>query len=254
MPHVTSGRSRIYYEVHGEGPPLVLMHGVGGNHVSWFNQVPEFSRHFRTVILDHRGFGLSDDHEGAGRSAMVDDLCVVLAELGIERTRLVAQSMSGGVAVNFTRRSPERVEALVLADTVVGFELPPDLTARLQAMSAAGQHLSTVERVFGSTFLTSDPAQVFLYRQISSFNRYNARNITGAFPLQAPATLSAQGVPILFLAGAEERRFPVEVIRGVQSLVAGSTYLEVPRAGHSVYFEQPEAFNEAVLGFMSATG
>lgn len=251
MPFVTSGASRIHYQVHGEGPSIVLMHGVGGNHASWHNQVPAFARQYRTVTIDQRGFGLSEDIEGAGRGAMVGDLCAVLDTLEVATTIFVAQSMSGGVAVNFACHHPARVRALVLADTVVGFDLPPDLRSRQQAMDAASKDSSTAERVFAPDFPTRDPGRAFLYGRIAAFNRYNARNLPGEFPKQSPEALGEKGLPILFLAGAEERRFPVEVIRGVQSLVAGSTYREIPGAGHSVYFELPELFNETVLDFLS---
>lgn len=251
MPFVTSGASRIHYEVQGEGPPLVLIHGVGGNHASWHGQVPVFSRCYRTVTVDQRGFGLSEDVEGTGRSAMVDDLRAVLDALGIEKTILVAQSMSGGVAVNFACRHAERVRAVVLADTVVGFDLPPDLAARQEAMNVAARDFSTAERVFAPGFPSREPVRAYLYGRIAGFNRYNARNVAGDFPKQAPQALGATGLPTLFLAGAEERRFPIEVIRGVQALVTGSQYVEVPGAGHSVYFERPDAFNEAVLDFLS---
>ena len=250
MPFVTCGASRIFYEEHGEGPPLVLLHGIGGNHASWFQQVPVLSRHFRTITIDHRGFGNSTDEEGLGRGAMVEDLIAVLDELGIARTRVIAQSMSGGVAVNLTCRQPQRVEQLILADTIVGFTLPPELAALQAAADEAGKGLTTVQRVFGDTFLAEDAARIFLYRQISSFNRYSARHITGQFGQQPPEALAATQVPTLFIAGAEERRFPVAVIEGVQSRVAGSLFQLVPGAGHSVYFERPGVFNEVVLRFL----
>src|SRR5580658_5607442 len=64
MPYFTSGQSQLYYEDIGEGPAVVLAHGVGGNHASWFNQVPTLSKRYRTIVIDHRAFGNSDDVEG----------------------------------------------------------------------------------------------------------------------------------------------------------------------------------------------
>lgn len=250
MAFITVGESQLYFEVHGTaGLPVVLMHGVGGNHASWFNQVPAFSPHHRTVLIDQRGFGLSTDVEGLGRSVMHEDVLHVLDHLGIARAVLVAQSMSGGAAVNLTCRKPDRVAALVLADTVQGIALDERLTRIRDEALAAGQALTPIERVFGPTFLAAEPERVFLYRQISGFNRYNARNIAGQFPEHAPERLAETGVPVLFLAGAEERRFPIPLIRGVQAQVAGAGYVEVERAGHSVYFEQPRVFNAHVLAF-----
>ncbi len=252
MPFIAAGDSQLYHEVHGDaGLPVVLLHGVGGNHASWFNQVPVLAQRHRTVVIDQRGFGLSTDAEGLGRTVMHEDLLRHLDHLGIERAVLVAQSMSGGAAVNLTCQHPDRVAALLLADTVQGIALDDRLTRIQEEAMAAGQKLTPLERVFGPTFLAAAPELVFLYRQISGFNRYNARNIAGRFPVHPPERLAATGVPLLFLAGTEERRFPLPLIRGVQAQVAGSRYVEIGKAGHSVYFEQPDAFNDAVLRFIA---
>ena len=91
MPYVTSGQSRLFYEDVGEGPAVVLAHGVGGNHASWFNQVPTLSKRFRTIAIDHRAFGNSEDVEGIGASGYVDDLTRLLDELQLTKVFLVAQ-------------------------------------------------------------------------------------------------------------------------------------------------------------------
>src|SRR5918993_1417596 len=97
-----SNMASIYYEVHGDGPALVLAHGMGGNHASWFNQVPFFSRSFKVVTFDHRGFGNSRELEGgADRSRFPDDLKNILDQLGIAKAVLVAQSMGAGTCVTF---------------------------------------------------------------------------------------------------------------------------------------------------------
>ena len=65
----------LYYEVHGEGPALVLAHGAGGNHLSWWQQVPVLAQSYRCVTFDHRGFGLSREQPGGpGARAFVEDL------------------------------------------------------------------------------------------------------------------------------------------------------------------------------------
>src|SRR4051794_27582915 len=115
----------LYYEVHGEGYPLVFAHGVGGNHASWFNQIPAFTDRYKMVVFDHRGFGNSRDAaNGPGRSRFVADLLALFDHLKIEQAGVIAQSMGGGTCSHFTWKHPERVKALVLADTLVGLKLP----------------------------------------------------------------------------------------------------------------------------------
>jgi pimeloyl-ACP methyl ester carboxylesterase len=253
MPHLTVGGSRLYFESHGDGPAVVLVHGVGGNHVSWFNQVPYFSRSYRVVTIDQRGFGLSEDAEGLGRSAMAGDLLHVLDHLGIERAALVAQSMGGGTCANVTCTAPGRIAALVMADTVLGLVAPPALQALSDSSTAAAASLTQAERVLGPDIRRDDPERVFLYLQIAGFNRYNARTVAGQFPRHEPAALAATGVPVLFLVGAEDVRFPAELVRGMHVAVAGSRYVEIPSAGHSAYFERPDVFNSLVAGFLAET-
>ena len=97
MPLVTNGDAEIYYEVHGEGPVLVFAHGMGGNHLSWWQQVPDFElRGYRAVTFDHRGFGRSRcPPEHFHPRHFPDDLFAILDALEVERAALVCQSMGG---------------------------------------------------------------------------------------------------------------------------------------------------------------
>ena len=112
---------RLYHEEHGDGPPLVFAHGAGGTHMSWWNQIPSFSRDFRCITYSQRGFGFSPDVSGGpGRGAFVEDLRHLLDELDIERASLVGQSMGGRSVLGFAAAHPERVEALVMSSTTGG--------------------------------------------------------------------------------------------------------------------------------------
>lgn len=106
MPQVTRGSSTLYYEDQGQGQAVVLLHGVGGNHASWFYQTTNWSSHFRLINVDARGFGKSTDIEGLGRNAFTDDLVYLLDFLGLSKVALVSQSMGGGTAVDFCHAIP----------------------------------------------------------------------------------------------------------------------------------------------------
>ena len=99
---VTLGDFELYYEVHGEGPLVVFAHGAGGTHLSWWQQVPELSRHFQCITFDHRGFGYSRDVDGGpGRAAFVQDLAGLIDHLGLDRVSLVGQSMGGWTTLGY---------------------------------------------------------------------------------------------------------------------------------------------------------
>ncbi|SAK49064.1 3-oxoadipate enol-lactonase [Caballeronia fortuita] len=252
MPYLDHGASRLYYETHGEGTPLVLLHGVGGNHASWFHQVVAWRDKARIITFDARGFGNSTDAEGLGRAAFADDLEALLDHLHLSRVALIAQSMGGGAAVPFTARSPDRVRALVLADTLVGLTLPDDLAARMQSIAARTAHLSQLERVLGPTFTRSQPALSYLYTALASFNDTNVHTLRGDQPMTSLAALDACGVPVLFVAGNEDVLFPPQEIRAAQQSMARADYLEIEAAGHSAYFEAPQAFNGRVFEWLAA--
>ncbi|MCH8282189.1 MAG: alpha/beta fold hydrolase, partial [Chloroflexi bacterium] len=96
MPQAPVNGIELYYESHGEGPAIVFAHGRGGNHMSWWQQVPAFREEYRCITFDHRGWGASPDSANPrGRSAFVEDLTGLLDHLGVDRTFLVAQSMGG---------------------------------------------------------------------------------------------------------------------------------------------------------------
>lgn len=247
--------AEIYYEVHGEGPPVVFAHGLGGNHASWFQQVPFFARFCRVVTFDHRGFGNSRVPGGADRSRFVEDLRKLLDHLGIAKAGLVAQSMGGGTCAHFAVRYPERVSALVLADTLGGFKLPESLQPRMDAVQRATTDLPQLERVLGPKFREEQFVFAHLYTEINSFNVGARENIRGAVGEGVTVQqLAATKIPILFLVGSVDILFPPDLVMAVHRLIPGSQYLEVPGAGHSVYFEIPNRFNEGVLAFLRACG
>lgn len=241
----------IYYEVHGDGPAFVLAHGLGGNHASWFNQVPFFSRWFRVVTFDHRGFGNSRDLEGgADRSRFPDDLKELLDQLGIAKAILVAQSMGGGTCATFAVRYPEKVSALVLADTLVGFTIPDALRPRMDAVRSATSGLPQLDRVLSSQFREREPVLAHLYTELNSFNGQARESLKGSLPGTSVEQLSASGIPILFLVGSKDILFPPDLVKAVQHLIPNSEYNEIPESGHSVYFEKPREFNNAILSFL----
>src|SRR5579872_6931753 len=121
MPFLARDGCELYYEVHGEGSPIVFAHGAGGNHLSWWQQVPFFQQRFRCVTFAHRGFAPSTDTpDGPGREAFVDDLAALIDHLDLPQVHLVAQSMGGWTALGCALRFPSRVRSLVMASTTGG--------------------------------------------------------------------------------------------------------------------------------------
>ena len=171
MPFAKVNGIDLYYESTGTGPPVVLAHGVGGNHAIWWKQVKYFSQWYQVINFDHRGFGLTSDVEGGpGRAAFVDDLEALLDHLEIEKATLVAQSMGGRTCLGFSVKRPERVQALVMAATTGFFEATGALAARQEVVRKATEALVQAERVLSPSFRQRDAAGTELYLKISGFN------------------------------------------------------------------------------------
>ena len=167
MPVAEINGIELVYEEQGEGPGLVFLHGAAGNHISWWQQLPAFRDRFRCISIDHRGFGRSTDPQGESAARFVDDIEALLDALGIERTALVSQSMGGRTALGFAVRHPQRVSALVLADTSASVDWP-EFNERLEEQRAAIGLAQgpLVVAALGEKFQQRDRERTFLYRQI----------------------------------------------------------------------------------------
>jgi pimeloyl-ACP methyl ester carboxylesterase len=108
----------IYYEVTGSGPPIVFAHGLGGNHMSWFQQVARFAPRFTCVTFAHRGFHPSSWlADGPDPAEYAGDLAALIDHLGFSEVRLVGQSMGGWTVLEYALANPDKVKALVLSST-----------------------------------------------------------------------------------------------------------------------------------------
>jgi len=252
MPYCPLPGAKLYYETHGEGPPIVFVHGSGGNHASWFYQTNAFASEFRVVVYDQRGFGNSEDLDGRGRGGMVEDLGGLLDHLAIDRAVLVAQSLGGGTCAGFTAHHPGRVRALVLCDTLTGIRLPPSVAPLMAEVSKRTAGLPQVIRVLGPKTRERFPEKAVLYTALASFNTYRFGAMPGNFEGVDAAALAATRVPILYVVGSDDILYPPDCIRAVQALVPNSRLAEIPDVGHSAYFEDPESFNRHLRAFLAS--
>jgi len=246
---------RLYYEdTGGDAPVLLFLHGAGGNHLSWWQQAPVFAEEYRCVTVDQRGFGQSPDVPGGpGPAALATDALALLDHLGIRRAALVAQSMGGWAAVGAAVRAPERLWAVVMANTV-GNLTNPDIAALRQKLAAASPPRPPVlwHAALGPTFRKTQPVRSFLYAQIAGLNAplpAEFREQLGR--LTTPVDrYAAAGVPTFFLTSDEDGLIWPELSQKAHEHVPGSRFERVEGAGHSTYFERPDVFNREVGAFL----
>lgn len=254
MPRIPINGATLYYQAHGKGPTVGLAHGAGGNHLSWWQQVPFFSQSYRCLTFDHRAFGRSVDAEnGPGRRAFADDLRLLLDHLEIERAAIVAQSMGGRTAVGFAVRNPGRVRALVLAGTTAGAVDDKVRAAQDAHRRSPSGRRSLARRAFSARLRRERPELAHLYRLIGRLNPPRPSDFLAPIPGyrgSSAQALAGLEIPILFLVGEEDTVTPPDIVRMAHRLVPGSEFDVIEGAGHSAYFERAEAFNRRVGAFL----
>ena len=249
---------RLYYEVVGDASsaatPLVLSHGAGGNHASWFQQVAHFASNRLVVTWDHRGYGRSSDHgDRTGPLVASGDLLAILDELGVERADLVGQSMGGWSVVGAALARPELAHSIVLADSIGGFTTEPVLAAlerrrpRAPERDALGAHPA-----LGQNFSARSPELAHLYQSIGRMGSADPdvviERLLGVTYGEAEA--ARLSMPTLLIVGDHDQLFAPPAIRALADLLPDARVVEIVGCGHSPYFEDPNGWNHAVDSFL----
>jgi 3-oxoadipate enol-lactonase len=264
------GTEMLYAELIRHGAPgeggdmpetVVFCHGVGGNHASWFQQVPHFAPHFPVLTWDQRGFGNSSNQAGhASPAQAVADLRAIVGETGLGRVHLVGQSMGGWAALGYALEFPGDVMSLVLSDSLGGMftdaaraTFDAHLTARTAA--AAIPPALGANAAIADDLVKRDPALAFLFQEIASFSRQVPSDVLSRL-LEAEVsidTVAGLEIPMLFILGEWDHIFPPRAVRDVVAQIPHAELTVIPGAGHSAYFECAQQFNTAVLTHVVAS-
>jgi pimeloyl-ACP methyl ester carboxylesterase len=248
----------LYYERHGPkagaAGAIVFAHGVGGNHLSWWQQVPHFAGRYTCLVFDHRGFGASAEAAGGpGGAAFAGDLAALLDHLGIERATLVAQSMGGWTCLRFAIEQPQRVEKLIMCGTHGGIA-SDEIREAFRGSQGLAPLPDGVYPAAGRRMFEEQPALYFLYSEIGLLNPQRSpqemRAIIDAAGSPAPADAAALTFPVLFITGEEDTVIPPRVIEIAASYFPDARVERVPEAGHSVYFERAAKLNGIIDRFL----
>jgi pimeloyl-ACP methyl ester carboxylesterase len=146
MPHADLNGQNLYYEVHGEGEPLVIVMGLSADLLAWALQIPEWSKHYKLIAIENRDVGRSSyATESYEIEDMADDTLALADELGLDDFHLLGLSMGGAIAQQMALKSPERLRSLTLVVTWGGSG--PYGAARSDVLGKAFERMSPEERV-----------------------------------------------------------------------------------------------------------
>lgn len=247
MPYADSDGTSIYYERHGSGPAILFVHGSGGHHAAWWQQVAALRDEFTVVTVDLRGFGKSDSSmpEFDGQDFPGDVVAVLEAEQ-LTDVMVVGQSIGSVAALRAALQRPDRVSAAVLGHSLGGIS-HPELTELAAADRAEAVRLPVIDRLLTKTFQRERADLTFLFQQMGTFNvakMADLRNLDTDGP--SLDDIRDSGVKVAFLAGEKDAVLSVKTVTRAHELLPGSHLEIVPGAPHSMYWEAPAQYNAAV--------
>ena len=251
------GGGAVFCEVTGHGLPLVLTHDAFLHRESWEAQFEPFSRSYRVVRWDRRGYGHSDEPRTPFSGD--EDLARVIAELTEPPAILMGCSNGGLLSLLCALQHPELVAALVLVGPIVsGLSFTRHLTSR-GGFHPSGD-LTVAEEI--EYWSSTDPwfiaqANRDARDRLRALLTANPRNLASkehlerAFESPALQQLSQISVPTLIIAGEHDIADVHAHCGAIEAAIPGAKRLILPRSGHLPHFEVPDEFNAAVLGFLT---
>ena len=251
MPTIDRDGTKIHYEVHGSGPPLILTHGYSSTSAMWQGQIEALAKRHRLIVWDMRGHGQSDypdDPSAYSEALTVGDIAALLDQVGATKAIVGGLSLGGYMSLAFYRAHPERVSALLIIDTGPGFK-------KDDAREAWNKRaLDTAERFeqHGLDVLKSASRErsSVSHRDASGLARA-ARGMLTQRDARVIELLPEIKVPSLVVVGADDTPF-LAASDYMAAKIPGAQKAVIPAAGHAVNIDQPQAFIDAVVPFLEA--
>lgn len=251
----------IYYEVAGEGFPLVLIHGGAVDSRAFDDQFTEFAKHFRTVRYDLRGTGKSGDRDKPFSNT--DDLLGLLQHLKIDSAYMLGISRGGGFAYDFALEHPDRVKALVLVSSNLSAGVPAYeqmFERATEAGKASGAEAAAKVWAYdpfqGPQREEARPKVLAIIKdniaRFRYFDGYEPVKQLSASDIPRGDRLAEIHVPTLVIAGAHDNIDARNNYKRWADGIPGAKMKIFPNSGHLVNIDEPAAFNQAVIEFLQA--
>ena len=253
--------AELAVEVRGEGAPVVFIHGFPFDRTMWRHQLAGLSR-WKRIALDLRGAGASSaPADGYSVARYADDVVQVLDAMGIDRAVVCGLSLGGYILFDLLRRHAGRIRAAVFCNTKATADSPEarrgrDEMAALaerEGVGAVAERL--LPQLLAPATVAAQPDVVTHLRDM--IGRTPLPGLVGALralrdrPDSTPMLGSIE-VPVLAVAGAEDKIAPVDVMRAMAAAIPGAQFAVIPAAGHLAPLEQPLATSRVVADFLDA--
>ena len=271
MPYATAHDGvRLHYEEAGRGTPIVFVHEFGGDHRSWEPQMRFFSRRHRCVTYGARDYPPSDVPESVdaySQAIAVKDIVSVMDACGIDRAHVVGLSMGGFAVLHLGLVAPQRARSLVVAGAGYGAEKQYEEYFRNVSLEVANQFETQGAKVFAKTYSQAgtriqyqakDPRgwQEFA-TQLGEHSAKGSANTMRGVQARRPSIydledgLKKMTLPVLVMVGDEDFHCLQPGIF-MKMAIPASGLCVLPKSGHTLNLEEPEAFNRNVAEFIAA--
>jgi pimeloyl-ACP methyl ester carboxylesterase len=270
MPYAQSSGAKLYFEETGTGHPIIFVHEFGADHREWETQVRWFSRQYRCITFNARGYPPSEvpeDDASYGQDHATNDIGAVLKHLAIAKAHVVGLSMGAFATLHFGLRYPQMATSLVVAGCGSGAPKSERETFKKQCDATADRFLkdgsAPLARALGLgptrvQLQNKDPRgwEEFVQHLSEHSPKGSAltlRNYQALRPslYDLEADLAKMTVPLLLVVGDEDDPC-LDANVFLKRTIASAGLWMVPRTGHAVNLEEPDAFNRTVQEFFGA--
>ncbi len=263
MPEAIVKNRRIYYEIHGQGYPLVLIRSLGSNADHWYAQLPALAAHFRVIVFDNRGIGRSSDPGGDfSIRNMADDTVGLLDALAIPQAHVLGVSMGGMIAQCIALDHPGRVRGLVLVVSHCGgaHQVRPSaeiarLVGEMVTVGSPESRIKALPAFFDPETLKTNLVCAQTYAAVSLKYPADAQILTRQFKaiqeFDVYDRLPAIQSPTLVVASTGDVLIPPGNSDILAARIPHARLVAIPGGGHQILVEQPEACNRAVVDFLT---
>jgi 3-oxoadipate enol-lactonase len=245
----------------GTGELVLFMHGIGGNRTNWTQQVAHFGEHHLALAWDARGYNGSEDYDGElDFSDFARDILRVLKFYGRKKLHLVGLSMGGRIAQDFYALYPRHVATLTIVASFTGFQNFSEadrqkfLALRLKPLVEEGKEPRDIAPIVAKTLCSPNATEEQYQRLVASMAALHKgsyiKTVKATTLFDRTANLEKIAVPTLLIFGEADTLTTAEMGRQMHARIKGSKLVVVPKAGHLVNLEQPEAFEAALEPFL----
>jgi pimeloyl-ACP methyl ester carboxylesterase len=264
MPFADANGQRLYYEVAGEGEPLLCVMGLGADHLAFIPQVRALKEHFKVITFDNRDVGRSSyvdaDYEVID---MAGDAMALADELGLDSFHLLGESLGGTIAQEMALGWPDRVRTLTLVATWASRGPWGEKRARLWANQVDRmpheEHIDNLMLLcFSESFYEEHPERVTYLRRLMLEPEHPQkpegfkRQLAAGSRHEARERLPSLTMPVHVIGAEQDVLVPVWKSKQLAELIPGAKLTIVPGAPHAVNLERADDLNTAVLEFIQA--